>query len=137
MKFNIKSPGEILKEEFMEPCEITTVEKLAEKTGINKMTLTGILKGSRKINLYSGWRLSKFFGMSNMFWINLQAEYNHQVKLENESSYEITTAQYWDCDCKDEYIQQYSTTVCNKCKAIREEQPDAMIIEVENARYAY
>lgn len=53
------------------------------------------------------------------------------------ASYEITTAQYWDCDCEHEYIQQYSTTVCNKCKAIREEQPDAMIIEVENARYAY
>ena len=78
----VEHPGIILKEEFMEPYGVTAY-KLVQETGIDKMTINGILKGIRKITPVTGLKLSKFFGLSERFWINLQADYDtRKAKLQ-------------------------------------------------------
>ncbi len=71
----IEHPGVILKEEFMAPYGVS-VDKLAKETGIDEVALNGILKGVRDIAPAFGLKLSKFFGMSERFWINLQADHD-------------------------------------------------------------
>jgi len=41
-----------------------------------------------------------------------------------------TTENYWDCECRHNYIHPAAVTECVICKAVREEQPDSMISEV-------
>ncbi len=71
----VEHPGIILKEEFMEAYGVTAY-RLAKETGIDKMTLSGILNGTRVITPISGLKLAKFFGLSERFWINLQLDYD-------------------------------------------------------------
>jgi len=42
----------------------------------------------------------------------------------------ITTPKYWDCECESDYVHPQYVTICPKCKAVREEQPNSMISEV-------
>ena len=39
-------------------------------------------------------------------------------------------ANYWDCECKKDYIKPKKVTKCNKCNAIQEEQPDSRQDEI-------
>ncbi len=71
----VEHPGKILKEEFMEPCGVSPY-KLAKETGIDKMTLSFILKGTRAITPVTALKLSKFFGLSSNYWVYLQADYD-------------------------------------------------------------
>ena len=43
---------------------------------------------------------------------------------------EITSDEYWDCNCDTGYIHPKTVTKCQKCGAIALEQPDSMICEV-------
>ena len=43
----------------------------------------------------------------------------------------LLTPDYWDCECKDEYIHFESEESCPECKAKREDQPNSRISEVE------
>lgn len=43
---------------------------------------------------------------------------------------EYTTEKYWDCECERNYIHSSSETVCPKCGAHRDEQPDSIVAEV-------
>lgn len=74
-KIKVEHPGIILKEEFLEPYGISAYQ-LAKKTGIDKMTLNAILKGKRAITPNTALKISKFFGLSERFWINLQSDYD-------------------------------------------------------------
>lgn len=38
---------------------------------------------------------------------------------------------YWDCNCKQNYIHAKTETICTKCNATQEGQPDSRAIEVE------
>ena len=42
----------------------------------------------------------------------------------------LTTDDYWDCECKTDYIHSKEETFCNKCKSYSHEQPDARYSEV-------
>jgi len=44
-----------------------------------------------------------------------------------------TTTQYWDCECKEDYIRPREMDVCPICWAYREDQPDSRVNEVEEA----
>lgn len=74
-QIELEHPGVILKEEFMEPYNVSAY-RLAKETGINKMTLSGILRGLRTITPQTALKLSKFFGLSEKFWTNLQTDYD-------------------------------------------------------------
>jgi addiction module HigA family antidote len=72
-------PGEILLTEFLEPMGISQY-RLAKDTGVPHTRIADIVHGRRSISADTALRLSRFFGMSDSFWINLQAHYDLEVE---------------------------------------------------------
>jgi len=68
-------PGEILLEEFLKPMGITQY-RLAKEIGVPQRRIGEIVAGTRSVTPDTGLRLSKFFGMSEEFWIGLQLDYD-------------------------------------------------------------
>jgi addiction module HigA family antidote len=72
-------PGEILQEEFMQPLGVTQY-RLAKETDVPARRINEIVQGNRAITADTALRLAKFFGTSEMFWLNLQARYDLDVQ---------------------------------------------------------
>lgn len=68
-------PGEILLEEFLKPMQITKY-RLAKEIGVPQGRISEIIAGDRSITADTGLRLSKFFGMSEGFFVGLQTDYD-------------------------------------------------------------
>jgi addiction module HigA family antidote len=68
-------PGEILLEEFLRPMGITQY-RLAKEIGVPQRRIGEIVAGTRSVTADTGLRLSRFFGMSEGFWIGLQMDYD-------------------------------------------------------------
>ena len=68
-------PGEILLEEFLKPMGITQY-RLAKEIGVPQRRIGEIVAGNRAVTMDTGLRLSRFFGMSEEFWIGLQMDYD-------------------------------------------------------------
>ncbi len=68
-------PGEILKEEFLVPSGMTA-NQLAMRLQVPPGRITGIINGQRAVTTDTALRLSKFFGNSAEFWMNLQTHYD-------------------------------------------------------------
>jgi addiction module HigA family antidote len=71
------APGEILREEFLKPMGITQY-RLAKEIGVSQRRIGEIVAGTRAITPDTGLRLSRFFAMSDGFWIGLQADYDRE-----------------------------------------------------------
>ena len=67
-------PGEILREEFLKPMGLTQY-RLAKEIGVPQRRIGEIVAGARAVTADTGLRLSRFFGMSEGFWIGLQMDY--------------------------------------------------------------
>lgn len=67
-------PGEVLMEDFIQGFEITQ-NKLAVAIGVPPRRINEIVHGKRGISADTALRLSKYFGTSAEFWINLQSHY--------------------------------------------------------------
>lgn len=78
-------PGEILLEEFLIPGEITQGE-FAKKLGWTPAKLNEIIKGKRGITAESAIALSKILKTSPKLWMNLQATYDLDKALKNQSA---------------------------------------------------
>ena len=78
-------PGEILKEEFLEPLEISAY-RLSKETFIPQTRISEILKGNRRITADTALRLSKFFGTSAKFWLGLQDDYDLEIEKNSKCS---------------------------------------------------
>lgn len=68
-------PGEVLKEEFMEPMGISCAE-LAKLMDVTYPRVSEILLGRRGISVNSAIRLDKVFKTTAVFWCNLQIDYD-------------------------------------------------------------
>ncbi len=68
-------PGEVLKEEFLIPLNITAY-KLSKATDIPQTRVSEIIKGNRRITADTALRLSKYFGNSPKFWLGLQNDFD-------------------------------------------------------------
>ena len=68
-------PGEILLEEFLKPMDLTQY-RLAREIGVPQRRIGQIVSGERAITIDTALRLSRFFGMSEGFWIGLQMDYD-------------------------------------------------------------
>ena len=68
-------PGEILREEFLKPMGITPY-RLAKEIGVPVNRITAIIKEQRRISAETALLLSRYFGVSDSLWSNLQAHYN-------------------------------------------------------------
>lgn len=68
-------PGEVLKEEFMKPLEITQVH-LAKSLGVSFRTISELVNEKRALSPEMALRLSKYFRTSPELWLNLQNAYD-------------------------------------------------------------
>ncbi|MDP2981974.1 MAG: HigA family addiction module antitoxin [Candidatus Latescibacter sp.] len=83
-------PGEILLEEFLKPMGISQY-KLAKDITVHPRRINEIVHGKRSVSADTALRLSRYFGLSERFWMNLQSRYDLEVekdklngRLENE-----------------------------------------------------
>ena len=72
-------PGEILLEEFLKPMGISQY-RLAKDTNVDPRRINEIVHGQRSITADTALRLSRFFGTSERFWLNLQARYDLELQ---------------------------------------------------------
>jgi addiction module HigA family antidote len=72
-------PGEILLEEFLEPMGISQY-RLAKDISVPPRRINEIVHGKRAITPNTALRLSRYFGLSERFWMNLQARYDLEVE---------------------------------------------------------
>ncbi len=78
-------PGEILKEEFLVPMGISAYS-LAKEIGIPQSRISSIVRGKRAITADTAIRLSRFFGTTPDFWLNLQCMYD--IEEEENKKYD-------------------------------------------------
>ena len=71
-------PGEILKEEFLQPMNITQY-RLAKAIGVDPRRIHAIVHGERAITVETALLLSRFFGNSAEFWMGLQNQYDLEI----------------------------------------------------------
>ena len=67
-------PGEVLKEEFLEPMELSQ-NRLALDIGVPSRRINEIVLGKRGITADTALRLARYFSMSPHFWLGLQMDY--------------------------------------------------------------
>jgi len=72
-------PGEVLLEEFLEPMEISQY-RLAKDISVSPRRINEIVHGKRSVTADTALRLSRYFGISERFWLNLQASYDLDVQ---------------------------------------------------------
>ncbi len=72
-------PGEILQAEFLEPLGLTQY-RLAKNLTVPPRRINEIIHGTRAISADTALRLARFFGTSELFWLNLQAAYDLDVE---------------------------------------------------------
>ena len=72
-------PGEILLEEFLKPMGISQY-RLAKDISVSARRINEIAHCKRSITPDTALRLSRYFGLSERFWINLQARYNLEME---------------------------------------------------------
>ncbi len=68
-------PGEILQEEFLEPMALSC-NALARAIGVPANRISDLVRGRRGITADTDLRLSRFFGLSEGYWLRLQNSYD-------------------------------------------------------------
>jgi len=68
-------PGEILAEEFLRPMGISQY-RLAKDISVSARRVNEIVHGTRALSADTALRLSRYFGTSERFWLNLQTRYD-------------------------------------------------------------
>ena len=72
-------PGEILLEEFLQPMSISQY-RLAHDIGVPPRRINEIVQGKRGVSANTALRLSRYFGLSDRFWLNLQTRYDLETE---------------------------------------------------------
>jgi addiction module HigA family antidote len=72
-------PGEILLEEFLRPMGISQY-RLAKDVSVPPRRINEIIQGKRAVSADTALRLSRYFGTSERFWLNLQTRYDLEVQ---------------------------------------------------------
>lgn len=75
-------PGEILLEEYLLPLDISQY-RLAVELSVPPRRINEIVHGKRAISADTALRLSRFFGTTEFFWLNLQAR--HDLELAKDT----------------------------------------------------
>jgi antitoxin HigA-1 len=80
------TPGEILKEEFMEPHGISA-NRLARDIDVPANRVSEIIAGRRSITADTALRLGAYFDIEPQFWLNLQS--HHDLRVATRESGQI------------------------------------------------
>ncbi len=75
-------PGEVLTEEFLVPLGVTQ-HRLAVDIGVPPRRINEIVHGTRRVTADTALRLSRYFGTSDRFWLNLQIRYDLEVERDH------------------------------------------------------
>lgn len=78
-------PGIILKEEFAEPLSLTQA-KMFKDLGVGIKTLSELYNEKRGISAVMALNLSRYFGTTPQFWMNLQDNYDLYHAYEKAST---------------------------------------------------
>ena len=78
-------PGEILMTEFLEPMGITQY-RITKAIGVPPRRINEIVHGKRAITADTALRLSRALGLSDMFFINMQARYDAETARDERRS---------------------------------------------------
>ena len=84
-------PAEILLEEFLEPMGISQY-RLAKDISVPPRRINEIVLGKRAITPDTALRLSRYFSLSERFWMNLQTRYDIETekdRLQNRLEREV------------------------------------------------
>jgi antitoxin HigA-1 len=71
-------PGEILREEFMLPMDIS-INRLARDIVVPPGRISEIINGKRAISADTALRLGRYFNVSPELWVGLQSDYDLRV----------------------------------------------------------
>lgn len=71
-------PGEILREDFMEPLSIS-INQLSRDLDVPLNRISEIVNGKRAITANTALRLQRYFKVEAQFWLNLQSEYDLRI----------------------------------------------------------
>jgi antitoxin HigA-1 len=89
-KVSVIHPGRVLLEQFIVAQGIS-VFRLASEIGISPRRLYEIVQGQRSISADLAHRLAHYFGMSERYWLDLQARFDG--KRENRLPKELPRKQ--------------------------------------------
>ena len=78
-------PGEILREEFLKPLAMANYE-LAKRLRVPAPRVNDIVLERRGISADTAVRLSRFFGTTEQFWLNLQGAYEVSRVMAEQSA---------------------------------------------------
>lgn len=73
--YNPAHPGEVLKELYIEPLNLTVTE-VAEALGVSRKTLSALVNGHYGVSPDMAMRLAKAFGTTAKLWLNMQQNYD-------------------------------------------------------------
>jgi antitoxin HigA-1 len=83
-------PGEVLKEDYLDAIGISQY-RLAKDISVSPRRINEIIQGKRGITADTALRLSRYFGTTPDFWMNLQVRHDLEIekdrlagRLENE-----------------------------------------------------
>lgn len=79
------TPGEILKEEYLEPMGLSQ-NAVARAIGVSPRSINEIVLGRRAITAPMSIRLGAFFRQSPRFWLNIQTECDLRRALRDEKT---------------------------------------------------
>ena len=72
-------PGQILLDDFLEPLGLSQY-RLAKSISVPPRRINEIVHGKRSVTADTALRLSRFFGTSDRFWLNLQTRFDLEVE---------------------------------------------------------
>lgn len=84
-------PGEILLEEFLKPLKISQY-RLAKDISVPARRINEIVLGKRSISADTALRLSKYFGLSDPYWLKIQIQFDldvEKIRLQNRLETEV------------------------------------------------
>jgi len=77
-------PGEILKAEFMEPLGLSSY-RLARELHVSAPRINDLVRERRSITADTAMRLSRYFGTTSQFWLNLQNKHDIWLAVKDKS----------------------------------------------------
>ena len=89
------TPGELLKEEFLDPMGISQY-RLAKETGIPAQRIGQIVLGRRSVTADTDLRLCRFFGLTDGYWLRAQVAYDIEV-AKRKLAPELAKIRPWQC----------------------------------------
>lgn len=80
-------PGEILREDFLTPMQLTPYA-VAAACGVPRTRIERLARQEAPVTADTALRLAKYFGTTPAFWMNLQAQYDLEM-AEDQSAEEL------------------------------------------------